>query len=432
MQFPKLVAGDHVGTMFPVSVDVLREDAPAHLTRLFRASGAIDTDNAVTAVTRWREFFGGGMGRKMEIDVCYAQPAPNAPTRLFAKFTREFGDPLRELFSPVMDPEVRFAMLSRRADFPVRVPWCMFGDYSAEHKSGLLITERIPYGAEGVEPALDKCLDYRIPDPLPYYEAQTLAIASLAAFHRSGRFGDEIDRQFPFRPDDPAMTKVIPFDSAELNEKLSKLRAFAMAAPQLLPVELTEPAFLEAFCRDVAVVLEKEAMLWTWLHGQADLIALAHWNMNPDNAWFWHDADGLILSGQLDWGGVGQVNIAQSYFGMICAAETDFLDEHDAHLRALLLERYAASGGPVIDSRTFDRCVSVATALLGVAWMLDAPALIEADIPDYRTLADRFEPRIRDQFIPRAQLHLMTVFLWLWRRHDIGALVKNFPAAQNG
>ncbi|WP_298400687.1 hypothetical protein [Sphingobium sp.] len=428
MAFPKLVEGDHVGAAFPASVDVLLEDAPGHLTRLFRASGAIGPDNAVTQVTHWREFFGGGMGRKMEIDVRYAQPSPDLPVRLFAKFTREFGDPLRELFSPVMDPEVRFAMLSRRADFPVRVPWCMFGDYSAADKTGLLITERVPYGAEGVEPALDKCLDYRIADPLPYYESQTRAIAALAAFHRSGRFGDVVERQFPFRADDPAILKVIPFDQMALSEKLAKLRTFVRDAPQLLPQEMADPAFLDAFCADAALLLEKEAALWAFLHAQTDLVALAHWNMNPDNAWFWHDKAGILQSGQLDWGGVGQANIAQSYFGMICAAETDFLEAHDTHLRALLLERYAALGGPVIESGLFDSCVLLATGLLGVAWMLDAPTLIEAEIGDHASLTSRFDPRIRDQFIPRAQLHLMTVFLWLWRRHDIGALIRRFPA----
>jgi hypothetical protein len=428
MGFPKLVEGDHVGTAFPASVDALLEDAPGHLTRLFRATGAIGPDNVVTEITHWREFFGGGMGRKMEIDVRYAHAAPDLPTRLFAKFTREFGDPLRELFSPVMDPEVRFAMLSRRADFPVRVPWCLFGDYSLADKTGLLITERVPYGAEGVEPALEKCLDYRIADPLPYYEAQTRAIAALAAFHRSGQFGDAVERQFPFQPDSPAMVKVIPFDRDGLAEKLTALRVFAREAPQLLLPELTDPDFLDAFCADAAVVLEKEEALWAFLHGQADLVALAHWNMNPDNAWFWRDQAGVLQSGQLDWGGVGQANIAQSYFGMVCAAETDFLDRHDAHLRALLLERLAALGGPTIDAELFDRCVLIATALLGVAWMLDATALIAAEIADHASLADRYDPRIRDAFIPRAQLHLMTVFLWLWRRHDMGAAIRRFAA----
>jgi hypothetical protein len=427
MDYPKCVEGDHIGALFPASVDVLLEDAPAYLTRLFRAAGAIAPDNAVTQVTEAREFFGGGMGRKMAFDVRYARAEPDAPERLFAKFTREFGDPLRELFSPVMDPEVRFAMLSRRDDFPVHVPWCMFGDYSAAQKTGLLITARVPYGAEGVEPALEKCLDYQIPEPLPYYEAQTHAIAALAAFHRSGRFGDEVERQFPFDPTDPALLKVIPFDQAGLSDKIAKLHEFAATAPQLLPAELADPAFLDGFGRDAALLLEKEEALWTWLYAQPDLIALAHWNMNPDNAWFWKDEEGVLRSGQLDWGGVAQVNIAQSFFGMICAAETDFLDRHETGLRRLLLEHYETLGGPRIDPALFDRCVLVATALLGVAWMIDAPALIEVEIPDFATVEDRFDPRIRDLFIPRCQLQLMTVFLWLWRSHDIGATIRAFP-----
>jgi hypothetical protein len=38
---------------------------------------------------------------------------------------------------------------------------------------------------------------------------------------------------------------------------------------------------------------------------------------------------------------------------------------------------------------------------------------------------DRFDPELRDRFLPRAQLQLMTVFLDSWRRLDIGAAVRD-------
>lgn len=423
MDHPTHVTGDHNGIAFPVSYAVLEEGGAAALTRLFQDIGAIGADNEVTDILHWKEFFGGGMGRKIAIDVAYAKDE-GLPTRLFAKFTREFGDPLRELFSPVMDPEVRFALLSRRPGFPVTVPRCLFGDYSAATKTGLLITERIPYGAEGVEPALEKCVDYQIPDPLPYYEAQTRAIAALAAYHRAGHFGAEVDRAFPFDPTNEALLKVIPYDAGKLATKLDALREFAARAPQLLPDGLSDPAFLADFARGAALVLDKERAIWERLYASKDAIALVHWNMNPDNAWFWRDERGVMQSGQLDWGGVAQSNLAQSYYGMVCAGEADFLARHDAHLQALLLDEYAQAGGPRIAAADFDRDVKLSIAVLGTAWMLDAPALLEAELPDYPDLADRTDPRLRDLFLPRCQLQLMRVFLSEWRRKDIGAAIK--------
>ncbi len=423
MSHPTYVTGDHGGIAFPVSYAVLEEGGAAELTKLFHDIGAMGADNRVTDILHWKEFFGGGMGRKIAIDVAYAKDE-GLPTRLFAKFTREFGDPLRELFSPVMDPEVRFALLSRRPGFPVRVPRCMFGDYSADTKTGLLITERIPYGAEGIEPALEKCVDYEIPDPLPYYESQTRAIAALAAYHRAGHFGDEVEHAFPFDPTSEALLKVIPYDADGLAAKLDKLKDFAARAPQLLPDGLSDPAFLADFAQGAALVLKKERAIWERLYASDDAIALVHWNMNPDNAWFWRDERGVMQLGQLDWGGVAQSNLAQSYYGMLCAGEADFLARHDAHLQALLLDDYARAGGPRIEPADFDRDVKLSIAVLGTAWMLDAPALLEAELPDYPVLSGRTDPRLRDLFLPRCQLQLLRVFLSEWRRKDIGAAIR--------
>lgn len=425
MTYPTRVAGDFTGVAFPTSVEALIDAGAGFLTEAFRATGVLAADNQVTAITGWEEFFGGGMGRKVKLDVAYERPQPGLHTRLFAKFTREFGDPLRELFAPVMAPEVRFALLSRRDDFPVRVPACHYADYHADSQSGLLITERIAYGEAGIEPAHDKCLDQMLNDPLPYYHAQVRAMASLAAHDRAGRFGPEIDRQFPVDRSGP-VTRLIPYSSDQLAEKLDLLDRFAVTAPRLLPEGLRETTFLRDFRRDVMLILEKEERILEHLRSQDALIALGHWNMNLDNAWFWRDGDGVFQAGQLDWGGVSRMNLAQAFFGMTCAAEPDFLDSHQPALMAALLADYQRKGGPAVPLEVFAHSVRLAIAVLGTAWMLDAPSLIAAEIPRPADLGGRHDPAIRDRFIPRAQLHLMTVFLNEWRRDDIGATVRAF------
>lgn len=425
MAHPTRVTGDFTGVAFPTGVEALIDAGTGFLTEAFRATGLLAADNRVTAITGWEEFFGGGMGRKVKLDVTYERPQPGLHTKLFAKFTRAFGDPLRELFAPVMEPEVRFALLSRRGDFPVRVPACHYADYHADSRSGLLITERIAYGEAGIEPAHDKCLDHRLKDPLPHYQAQVRAMASLAAHHRAGRFGAEVDRQFPFDRGQP-VTRLIPHTADQLAGKLDLLDRFAASAPRLMPERLRETAFLRDFRRDVMLVLEKEERILDHLRSQDALIALGHWNMNLDNAWFWRDRDGLLQVGQLDWGGVSQMNLAQAFFGMTCAAEPDFLDIHQPALMTALLADYHRHGGPAVPLEVFAHSVRLAVAVLGTAWMLDAPSLIAAEIPDPGVIESRHDPAIRDRFIPRAQLHLMTVFLNEWQRDDIGATIRAF------
>jgi hypothetical protein len=84
---------------------------------------------------------------------------------LFVKFSRDLDNPLRDRGKTQMEPEVRFASLSRVPGFPIPVPQVQFGDYHRRSGTGILITERISYGDRGIERHYHKCLDYEMPDP---------------------------------------------------------------------------------------------------------------------------------------------------------------------------------------------------------------------------------------------------------------------------
>jgi hypothetical protein len=421
--YPRTVVGDLTGVEFPVSLDIFLEMGPAFLTDALRATGALQADNAVVGITHAAEFFGGGMGRKLAFEVCYHRPPAALGTQLFAKFTREFGDPLREIHAPPMETEVRFALLSRQPDFPVRVPVCAFADYSAAQKTGLLITERIPYGERGIESAIDKCLDYLLDDPLEYYATLTKSLAALAARGRSGDFGAIIAREFPHDPQAVLAKPMIPFDEAGLVEMLDALEVFAEAAPHLLPAHVRDPTFLSAFRPAAQMVLAKEHSLRAYLEAQTDMVALSHWNMNLDNAWFWRDSEGTLQCGLLDWGGVGQMNLATAFFGMTCVAESDFVIAHEEALVEILFGEIRRLSGISIDRERFDVSRKISIALGGVAFFLNTPALILAEIPDISIVEDRYDPQIRDRLMPRCQLQAMTEFLNSWQRLDIGATV---------
>ena len=96
-----------------------------------------------------------------------------------------------------MEPEVRFAALSRTPEFPIAVPQAQFADYHRQTGTGILITERIRFGENGIERQYHKCLDYEMPEPLEHYRALLTALARLAGTHRSGRLPAELTAPFP-------------------------------------------------------------------------------------------------------------------------------------------------------------------------------------------------------------------------------------------
>jgi hypothetical protein len=422
---PNFVPGRELGLAFPTNLAALEAGGCEFLTEAFRRSGAISPSNRVLAVTRFEEFFGGGMGRKALLSVSYAEPEPGLHRDLFVKLPRDFGDPLREGFAPLMAPETRLALLSRGPEFPVTTARCYFADFDPESCTGLLITERVAYGEGDVEPALDKCLDYELDNPVPHYRALARALGALAGSDRAGRLGD-IDALFPFEYGAAVDGDRIPFDAAELDRKLERLREFAKAAPRLFQAELDAPDFLDRFAAEAPLVLEHEAKIRAFLAGAPDYIALCHWNMNLDNAWFWRDAAGELQVGLLDWGGVGRMNIANALFGLTCGAEIDLINAQRGTLIADVVAAYAQAGGPALDPQVLDLMNRLAIALLGMAWMMDAPAIVASQAPDFAMASDRHDPIIRDDFLARAQLQLLMGFLNAWRTLEIGKTIEAF------
>jgi hypothetical protein len=422
------VMGDLLGVPFPPTIEGLREQGAEFLTRAFHATGSLDLGNRVVAIAAENEFVGGGMGRKLLLSLKYERPAEGLQEDLFAKFQLDFGNPLRDLFGPLMEAEVRFALLSRRNGFPITVPRCYFADYNSATTSGILITERIPFGEGAVEPRYEKCLDYQVNDPLDHYRSLTRSMGRLAGFHKAGKFGSAVEQEFPFDPQKVDRGNRIPYTAEQLLQKLDKVRSFADAHHHLVPANLRSPAFMDDFCRDVPLVLEFEAGIRSYLNVNPDYIALCHWNMNLDNAWFWTDDQGELQTGLLDWGSVGQMCVAQAFYGMTCCAEIGLLNEHRRKLMALFIEEYRGNGGPLIDIDQLAHLNKLSVALLGVAWMLDAPALIEAQIPNLSIIQDRFDPRFAGNFLARVELQILTVFLNEWQVNNIGGALRAFAS----
>ncbi len=170
----------HYDIPFPADIDGLSSAGTDFLTTAFRVSGVLAADNAVAAILECTEVGGGGTGRKALLTVHYCRPEPGLRTGLFAKFSRDFDDPVRDLGRTQMEAEMTLADLALSPRFPVPVARPQFADFHRESGSGLLITERIAFGCNGIEPHYEKAIDYGIPDQHAHYRTLLSAVAAVA------------------------------------------------------------------------------------------------------------------------------------------------------------------------------------------------------------------------------------------------------------
>ncbi|OBI32665.1 hypothetical protein A5709_22950 [Mycobacterium sp. E1386] len=410
--------GDRYGLAFPADPAALKSGAAAFLTETLVASGAL-WDNGIARVTGFAEVAGGSTGRKAMLSVEYAHPAPGLPADLFVKFSRDFDDPARDRGRTQMEPEVRFAALSGAAGFPIAVPRVLFADYHRRTGTGILVTERIRFGGNGIEPKYHKCLDYEMPEPLEHYRALITALARLAGTHRSGRLPAELTAPFPLDVATATVGDRAALSPAKLERRVDQLADFAETRPGLLPA--CSPELVARLRADVPRFAHYEQAVAALLSTDSDYVALCHWNANIDNAWFWRDPGGVLRCGLMDWGCVGQMNLGMAVWGAMSGAETDLWDLHFDELLQLFVTEFHCCGGPELDPVRLRRHTLLYAAAMGVAWLLGVPALIRKRfeaIPD-----SRLHPLIRDDESVRAPLQMLSNLLFLWDRHRVGELL---------
>lgn len=239
-----------MGLDMPVHSEALRAGGETFLTQAFRAAGSLAGDNRVTRITGLKEIAGGSTGRKALLSVEYEKQLPGLHTELFVKFSRALDDEVRDQTKVQMELEVLFALLSRHPAFPIRVPVCYFSDYHHESGTGILITQRIAYNAEGNEPHYPKCLDHRMPDPPAHYRALVRALARLAGTHKAGRLPDIVETYFPFDLGKLVVSKRAAYTPEQVSERVVRYADFAQKHPHLLPANIRSAGFLARLARE--------------------------------------------------------------------------------------------------------------------------------------------------------------------------------------
>lgn len=416
MSADRWVTGDHFGLSMPADLAALRAGGTTFLTDAIRAYGS---GGVVTRITQLEEVPGGSTGRKALLRVEYENS--QGDTELFVKFSRDFDDPIRDRGKTQMESEVQFASLAHEPGFPITVPATQFADYHRESGTGLLISERIQFGANGIERQYHKCLDYEMPEPLEHYRALLTALGRLVGGHRSGRI--PVGDQFPVDMQAAQVGERTPLSPEKLSRRLDRLAEFAAASPGLLPANIRSPQFLSHLRDDAPRFLGQEPAVWDYLGEDPDYIALCHWNANVDNAWFWRDADDGLHCGLMDWGCAGQMNVAMALWGAMSGAETELWDRHLDELLDVFVTEVNRCGGPELSVDELRRQVLLYVGIMTVAWLLDVPALIHSRFGDAAARMTRKDPGIKDDEGVRAPLQMLTNALNLWETQRFGTLL---------
>ena len=414
--------GDLSGLEFPAHPGALQAGGPAWLTRAFRSSGVLGSDNSVTHITALDECMLGGTGVKALLSVAYERDVPGVSRDLFVKFSRNFHDPVRDGGRHHMPSEVKFANLSRDAGFPIAVPGCLFADIDQETLTGIIVTERIPYGEGAIEVHHPKCMDQTLPEPLKHYRALIATLARLSGAHKAGRLGEGIERVFPFDRDMLIARRGRP-DKPLLARRIDRLAQFILQYPHLVPAHIADHAFLDGYCADALLVAAQQEDILRFVYSRPDMIALCHMNANIDNAWFWREPDGGLRAGLIDWGSVGQMPVAASIWGCVGAAEPEMHDRHLDELLGLFAAEYARAGGLAIDPHEIAQHLEL-HVMLSAMHMTTAPPAILREIPDPGAAADRYDPVFTANETARVQLKVTISLLNMWQRRDLGRLVR--------
>lgn len=407
--------GDFLGLDFPSTLDDLKLAGAPFLTAALRASGKIAKDNAVICVDSFSEVHAGGMGRKAILELRYKNDQPNLNRKLFAKFSIEPDDPIFALYAGIMNPEIAFALLSRQSDFPIRVPECYYADLNEGSGQGILLTECIPFGENGVHNLLEKGKDFQCDNIARYYHTAAKTLGELAAYDKAGK----IDLKWkPYLKVNAATQAYTEYDNKQLAIAIDKLYQFLVRYPNLFPASQCQEPLLEKLRQWIPRIARNFNALQEHVNSYDSMVAINHWNAALDNAWFWDDANGLNI-GLLDWGNVGAINLAEAYINMLFCGEIETILDAGPAIAETLIQAYESNSGIEVNRDDFKHCFHL---LLGINYnflLFDTANRLEDVFPQLGQCKDKYDPILTNEFSPRLRVRILINHLHYWHSGDI-------------
>jgi hypothetical protein len=116
--------------------------------------------------------------------------------------------------------------------------------------------------------------------------------------------------------------------------------------------------------------------------------------------------------------------VSMALWGCLSGAERQIWDDHIDELLALFEAEFHGCGGPRLDAEEMKLHLFLQVALMGLAWLLDAPLLIEREVADLHRVVSRFDPQFTMHETSRVQLHMLTNFLNVWETRDLGLILE--------
>src|ERR1700744_971303 len=115
------------------------------------------------------------------------------------------------------------------------------------------------------------------------------------------------------------------------------------------------------------------------------------------------------------------MNLGMAVWGAMSGAETDLWTGHLDGLLQLFAAEVARCGGPSLDPARLRRHPLLYAAAMGVAWLLDVPALIRKRFDTVPST--RRDRRIKADESVRAPLQMLSNLLSAWQRYRVGDLL---------
>lgn len=383
--------GDFYGLEFPFTMEQLEEAGPDFLTQAFRAAGTISADNAVTQIVSLTPLGIMGASENAFLTVAYARQEPGLSAELFIKFP-PLSPGHKFALSAQSRNEVALLRFSRNGILPVPVARYYFADYCQATTNYIVITDRVAFGKEPIEPAYRKAQDHMIPAVEEHYKVLAQSLARLVAAHKTGALGREIEALFPY-----AGARRVFFPIQEPAAAVDKLIDFVgRIAPHLFVEGAADPAFLEQWRDDLLFGIEHEHTVIDYLHADVDYVGLCHPNLNVDNAWYWRDEAGKLHCGLLDWGGAGQLSFGQALGGML------MMPEPERHLTIVrdsietFASEYEAITGLILDREKLEFHYKASLYSTAVCYIVGIVVHMFAQFSEaeWKSMANRFDNRL--------------------------------------
>lgn len=430
----KVAPGMLYGIEFPWNEELLIQMGPGWLTNAFHTAGTLAKDNEVTRIIPERrvKVTTGNNGGKFLFEVRYKRHDEGLHRKLFAKVPHPLEGTTKSdrLSSSVNKQPMELYELNAsrllEATLPCKIPKFYFGDISNETSNWILITERVPFADPEpldfagelakrgerrgplepyhLEGPYDKCMDWTLRgSPLEYYMSLVKMGARMAGLHKAGKMGDPkaLARHFEDMSSRPIEVFGLSPECSGKRPKEAKtyidmaLKFMSEEGSAIFPSFCSDPDFQETFTHSLLTLNAYSAESTYWRHSNQDYIALAHNNMNVDNAFFWRAGAGDLDLGVLDWGAMGQKSLGFKLWWWLYCGDFDMLSEHMGGFLRCFVDTYAAFGGPALDMEVL-RMQFVLTALEQMNSLCAAVPQIwqMCRKPEWKTIKDRYDPRI--------------------------------------